>query len=55
MRGFVMKPLEDSPAKIIWLRIGNTNTSGIAKIIEEKEQIIKSFLGSMDTAFLEVK
>jgi predicted nuclease of predicted toxin-antitoxin system len=34
------------PPKIIWLRIGNTSTNGIAAILDEKVEVILEFVTS---------
>jgi predicted nuclease of predicted toxin-antitoxin system len=37
-----------TPPKIIWLRMGNTSTKSLEKIIRENEIIIKEFLEHSD-------
>ena len=37
-----------SPPKIIWLRMGNTSTKSLEKIIRENEILIKEFLENSD-------
>ena len=34
------------PPKIIWLRIGNTSTSNIAKVLADNRDLIKEFIES---------
>ena len=36
--------LKGHPPKIIWLRIGNTTTSGIAELLNTKADYIKDFI-----------
>lgn len=46
------------PPKIIWLRLGNTSTSHIAEIINQKAALIQSFIKSKeysDYACLEIR
>jgi len=47
--------LKGSPPKIIWLRIGNSTTEKIALRLQSDAKLIKDFLISHDTAFLEIK
>lgn len=47
--------LKGSPPKIIWLRIGNTATEDLIAKIKAESSLIKEFLNSSDTAFLELK
>ncbi len=45
------------PPKIIWLRIGNTTTDGIAELLNEKAAIITDFISGeeqKDKACLEI-
>jgi predicted nuclease of predicted toxin-antitoxin system len=37
-----------SPPKIVWLRMGNTSTKSLEKIIRENEILIKEFLENSD-------
>lgn len=49
-----LSTLKGSPPKIIWLRFGNTSTSGIAeKIIDNAEKIV-DFLENKQSGFLVV-
>ena len=36
------------PPKIIWLRIGNTSTTNIAKVLNDNQDLIKEFIQSPD-------
>ena len=36
--------IKGHPPKIIWLRIGNTSTAGIAKVLSEDFELIKAFI-----------
>jgi predicted nuclease of predicted toxin-antitoxin system len=47
--------LKGSPPKIIWLRLGNSTTEKIASRLQSDAKLIKDFLTSEDTAFLEIK
>src|SRR6187399_3237301 len=47
--------LKGFPPKIICLRSGNTATDKLIDKIRSKELLIKEFLNSSDTAFLELK
>lgn len=47
--------LKGSPPKIIWLRLGNSTTEKIASRLQSDATLIKDFLTSEDTAFLEIK
>ena len=38
--------LKGHPRKVVWLRIGNTSTANLNKIIQQKEKIIKDFITS---------
>lgn len=40
--------------KIIWLRIGNSTTENIIRILRSNEAIIKDFLVSEENAYLEI-
>ncbi|MGC9343443.1 MAG: DUF5615 family PIN-like protein [Bacteroidales bacterium] len=40
--------VQGSPPKIIWLRMGNTSTKSLEKIIRENEILIKEFLENSD-------
>lgn len=41
---FEISQYRGHPPKIVWLRTGNTTTKIIAKILKEKEPVIKEFL-----------
>lgn len=36
------------PPKVIWLRIGNTSTNSLAKVLVENREIIDNFINSDD-------
>ena len=40
--------IKGTPPKIIWLRIGNTSTRNIAKVIIDNQYLIKEFIESPD-------
>ena len=40
--------IKGMPPKIIWLRIGNTSTSNIAKVLIDNQELIKKFIISPD-------
>lgn len=46
--------LNGFPPKIIWLRIGNSSTESIIKIIRNNNSTIKEFLLSTEIAYLEL-
>lgn len=46
--------LKGFPPKIIWLRIGNTSTENLAKIINENHFKIGEFIENPELAFLEI-
>ena len=46
--------LKGFPPKIIWLRIGNTSTTNIAKRIGIEREKIIDFLNNSENAFLEI-
>lgn len=41
-----LSTLKGHPPKVIWLRIGNTSTENLEKVLRENEEIIKEFLSS---------
>ena len=43
------------PPKIIWLRIGNTNTIELAEVMIKNKNIISSFIQNSDFGCLELK
>jgi len=43
------------PPKIIWLRFGNNTTTGIAKVLKEKIQLINDFLAQDEFSCLEIQ
>ena len=50
--------LKGHPPKVIWLRIGNTSTNNLEKILMEKKDIIQEFITSekhKDIGCLEIK
>ncbi len=46
--------LNGFPPKIIWIRTGNTSTSAIAEIINNKSSEIKNFLSNEEVGILEL-
>jgi len=40
--------IKGSSPKVIWLRLGNTNTSKIEKVLRENSNLIKTFLTDPD-------
>ena len=49
--------LRGCPPKIIWLRVGNTNTDSLVEILKKRKPIIAQFLTHLDyknTACLEI-
>jgi predicted nuclease of predicted toxin-antitoxin system len=46
--------LRGFPPKIVWLRIGNTTTENIAKVINENHVKLKEFIENPEMAFLEI-
>lgn len=46
--------LNGFPPKIIWLRIGNSTTENITRVLRSNEAIIKEFLVSEENAYLEI-
>lgn len=47
--------LEGFPPKIIWLKIGNTSTDNLVKLLRSNFILIKHFLEQDDLSFLEIK
>lgn len=47
--------LKGFPPKIIWLRFGNSTTERIVSRLQLDANLIKDFLASENTAFLEIK
>ncbi|MDQ3109216.1 MAG: DUF5615 family PIN-like protein [Bacteroidota bacterium] len=47
--------LKGFPPKVIWLKIGNTSTENIVSRLRTESELIKEFLVSDETAFLEIK
>lgn len=45
---FDIASLKGHPPKIIWLRIGNTNTDNLAKLFIKKFDLIKDFISNPD-------
>ncbi len=43
-----------SPPKVIWLRIGNTSTKNIEKIIRDNKNTIKNFIEDLESDCLEI-
>ncbi len=41
---FDISQFRGHPPKIVWLRTGNTTTRNLARILREKEQVVKDFL-----------
>ena len=50
-----LSTLKGFPQKIIWLRLGNSTTDKLIARLRTDATIIKEFLESTDTAFLEIK
>ncbi len=46
--------LKGFPPKIVWLRIGNTTTENIAKVIIENRLKLEEFIENTEIAFLEI-
>jgi predicted nuclease of predicted toxin-antitoxin system len=46
--------LKGFPPKIVWLRIGNTTTENIAKVIIENHVKLEEFIENTEIAFLEI-
>ena len=46
--------LKGFPPKIVWLRIGNTTTENIAKVIIENHAKLEEFIENNEIAFLEI-
>ena len=46
--------LRGFPPKIVWLRIGNTTTENIAKVIIENHVKLEEFIENTEIAFLEI-
>jgi predicted nuclease of predicted toxin-antitoxin system len=44
--------IKGSSPKVIWLRLGNTSTQNIEKVLRENSELIKTFL--TDPGYLEV-
>ena len=40
--------IKGTPPKIIWLRIGNTSTISIAKVLIDNQELIREFIQSPD-------
>lgn len=47
--------LRGFPPKIIWLKIGNTSTANIVTRLRAESGLIKEFMETAETAFLEIK
>ena len=46
--------LHGAPPKVIWLRLGNTSTQSIARVLIAERPSIIEFLSSPDVTFLEI-
>lgn len=47
--------INNHPPKIIWLRLGNTSTTNIAKILLNKEKEIKQFIKNNEFGIMEIR